>query len=150
MYNSNNIFGIQKTEEVTPRSNLDMVLGASGAASQGAQLGSSFGPWGAGIGAGVGFAAGLAGQQASKNIERRQYDAAKSYNRFVYNLEGRLPQNENMVPTQARNGYVSSSQEIAEIEKINNKTLSSRYYRFIKRNPNINKENISFDMLIPR
>ena len=36
------------------------------------------------------------------------------------------------------------------IEKINNKTLSSRYYRFIKRNPNINKENISFDMLIPR
>ncbi len=41
-------------------------------------------------------------------------------------------------------------QEIAEIEKINNKTLSSRYYRFIKRNPNINKENISFDMLIPR
>ena len=116
MYNSNNIFGIQKTEEVTPRSNLDMVLGASGAASQGAQLGSNFGPWGAGIGAGVGFAAGLAGQQASKNIERRQYDAAKSYNRFVYNLEGRLPQNENMVPTQARNGYVSSSQEIAEIE----------------------------------
>ena len=116
MYNSNNIFGIQKTEEVTPRSNLDMVLGASGAAAQGAQLGSIFGPWGTGIGAGVGFAAGLAGQQASKNIERRQYDAAKSYNRFVYNLEGRLPQNENMVPTQARNGYVSSSQEIAEIE----------------------------------
>ena len=41
-------------------------------------------------------------------------------------------------------------QEIAEIEKMNNKTLSTRYYRFIKRNPNIKKENVSFDMLIPR
>jgi len=116
MYNSNNIFGIQKTEETSPRSNLDVVLGASNTAAMGAQLGSTFGPIGTGVGAGVGLVAGLGGQIASRNVERQQLDAAQSYNKYVSNLSGRMVQNENMVPIQARNGVVSSESELAEIE----------------------------------
>ncbi len=116
MYNSNNIFGIQKTEEISPRSNLDVVLGASNTAAMGARLGSNFGPIGTGVGAGVGFVAGLGGQIASRNVERQQLDAAQSYNKYVSNLSGRMVQNENMVPIQARNGVVSSESELAEIE----------------------------------
>lgn len=39
---------------------------------------------------------------------------------------------------------------VAKAENMNHKTLSSRYYRFKKRNPHIADDLITFDMLIPR
>ena len=39
---------------------------------------------------------------------------------------------------------------VAKYENINYKTLKSRYYRFLKRNPQTDVSSITFDMLIPR
>ncbi|WBK39603.1 hypothetical protein CB452P1_000019 [Clostridium phage CB452P1] len=48
------------------------------------------------------------------------------------------------------NGEIRALVNIAEELNINKKTLSSRYNRFIKRNPNIDKNTIEYNMLIPR
>ena len=40
-------------------------------------------------------------------------------------------------------------QEISKVEGIPHKTISSRYYRFVKRNPDIKKSNITYEMLEP-
>lgn len=48
------------------------------------------------------------------------------------------------------NGKLTALVNIAKELNINKKTLSSRYYRFIKRNPDIDRNKIEYNMLIPR
>jgi len=47
-------------------------------------------------------------------------------------------------------GVVRILSYVSKAENINHKTLSTRYYYFKKRNPHIDENSITFDMLIPR
>ena len=116
MYSSNNIYGIQKTPDVSVRTNLDMAMGTGQFAAQGAQIGSKFGPYGAGIGAIAGGVIGLWGQNQARNQEKKYQYMTDQDNKFVDNLSGRMPQNTIDVPTQARNGMNANGAEIVEIE----------------------------------
>ncbi|MGG1486941.1 hypothetical protein ABEI56_23245 [Peribacillus castrilensis] len=47
-------------------------------------------------------------------------------------------------------GEVWLMKDVAKAENINHKTLSTRYYTFIKQSPHVDVNSITFDMLIPR
>lgn len=47
-------------------------------------------------------------------------------------------------------GKICKLKDVSKAENINHKTLSTRYYSFIKKNPHVDVNSITFDMLISR
>lgn len=90
------------------------------------------------------------GYDDSLTIERKDVDKDYDPSNCIW-----IP-NEYQAWTKRNTAYIlykGKSQPLAVVamaENMNHKTLSSRYYRFKKRNPLINVNEITFDMLIPR
>lgn len=117
---SNNSFGVQKTQESSVRGTSDIWLDAT-AAGAAASSGSSdpvTGIASAAVGMGVGLLAGYAGQQDEKMARKRQ----QGYNNFVDSLDNRSAKSGQRVGgqdyyiPQARNGMDTGRYITAEVE----------------------------------
>lgn len=122
-YQEGNIYGVQRVEEIKPRSKKDMVLSSAALAGQGAQIGSILGgPVGMAAGAIIGGGVGLIVNRQGKLEEERQMRSQQQYNRYVGSLDDRALPNQQVVGGQdyhipmGEHGMKANRYLLAEIE----------------------------------